>query len=149
MHFALPAGEPERLNRSGWSWYVSCISKKHMNPETETLKSRQPSGSPGHDDIAQAAYRLYQERGCQEGHDLEYWLEAEQMLSAAHQPESLTPSEYAASQDARGNLESPSRALQAIQKNRRNTATRHEIRQISSAVRQPPRQSQRPQNHSA
>ena len=123
--------------------------KNRMNPKTETLKPWQHSGSPSHDAIEEAAYRLYQARGCQEGHDLEYWLEAEQMLSAAHQPESLTPSEYAASQDAQGNLESPSRALPPTQKNRRNTATRHEIRQISSAVRQPPRQSQRPQNHSA
>ena len=33
-----------------------------------------------HDEIAQLAYRLYERRGRQDGHDIEDWLRAEQEL---------------------------------------------------------------------
>lgn len=37
---------------------------------------------PSHDEIAQRAYELYQQRGCQPGHEMEDWLEAQRQLSA-------------------------------------------------------------------
>jgi hypothetical protein len=37
--------------------------------------------TPNHDEIAEQAYKLWQERGCPEGTDLETWLEAERKLS--------------------------------------------------------------------
>ena len=36
--------------------------------------------APTHDEIAQLAYRLYESRGRQDGHDNEDWLAAEQQL---------------------------------------------------------------------
>gem|GEM_PF-2382682 len=41
-----------------------------------------------HGEIAKAAWQLWQTEGCQPGHDLEYWLQAEQQLLAARQPAS-------------------------------------------------------------
>jgi hypothetical protein len=35
---------------------------------------------PGHDEIAQLAFNLYESRGRQEGHDVEDWLRAEEEL---------------------------------------------------------------------
>jgi len=34
------------------------------------------------EDIARRAFELYEARGCQDGHDLEDWLQAEQELEA-------------------------------------------------------------------
>jgi hypothetical protein len=33
-----------------------------------------------HDDVARRAYQLYVARGCQDGHDVEDWLQAEREL---------------------------------------------------------------------
>jgi len=38
---------------------------------------------PSPDEIARQAYFLYEQRGCQPGHELDDWLEAEALLSAA------------------------------------------------------------------
>ena len=36
---------------------------------------------PSHDEIAQRAFELYQRRGCQPGHEMEDWIEAQKQLS--------------------------------------------------------------------
>lgn len=36
--------------------------------------------APTHDEIAQLAFQLYESRGRQDGHDLEDWLRAEELL---------------------------------------------------------------------
>ncbi|HEX5217930.1 MAG TPA: DUF2934 domain-containing protein [Verrucomicrobiae bacterium] len=46
-----------------------------MTPITET--------DPLHRDIEQYAYFLYEQRGCEPGHELEDWLEAEKQLASA------------------------------------------------------------------
>lgn len=40
---------------------------------------------PTHDEIAALARAIYQEKGCQPGHDLDNWLEAEKRLIRASQ----------------------------------------------------------------
>ena len=49
-----------------------------------------PSGpdQPSAEKIAAQAYGLYERRGRQDGHDIDDWLEAEQMLRAQQQPAS-------------------------------------------------------------
>lgn len=34
------------------------------------------------EDVAKLAYRLYEERGCEAGHEVEDWLKAEAMIRA-------------------------------------------------------------------
>jgi len=46
---------------------------------------------PKTEDIAREAYFLYQQRGGQPGHELEDWLKAEALLSAAHASNGSTP----------------------------------------------------------
>ena len=41
------------------------------------------TNKPSTEDIARQAYFLYQQRGCKPGHELEDWLAAEALLSAA------------------------------------------------------------------
>jgi len=49
--------------------------------------------SPKHEDIQVRAYELYLECGCDGGHDLQHWLEAETQLSnALEAAERETPS---------------------------------------------------------
>ena len=38
------------------------------------------AGSPTHEQIAARAYEIYLERGCQHGHDMDDWLQAEYEL---------------------------------------------------------------------
>jgi hypothetical protein len=40
------------------------------------------SNQPTREEIEVRAYELYRQCGCQHGHDLQHWLEAEQELSA-------------------------------------------------------------------
>ena len=47
--------------------------------ESTLLAAKQPAGVPDHD-IAHRAYELYCERGCQDGHDIDDWLQAEREL---------------------------------------------------------------------
>lgn len=37
-----------------------------------------------HDAIARAAFRLYQQQGSQDGHDLRHWLDAEVLVQTDH-----------------------------------------------------------------
>lgn len=43
-------------------------------------EARARSGLPTHEQIAARAYEIYLERGCQHGHDLDDWLQAEYEL---------------------------------------------------------------------
>jgi hypothetical protein len=47
--------------------------------ESSLLAANQSAGVPDHD-IAHRAYELYCERGCQDGHDIDDWLQAEREL---------------------------------------------------------------------
>jgi hypothetical protein len=44
-----------------------------------------------HDDIAKAAWSIWQQEGCLPGRDLEHWLKAEQQLLAAKREQSAKP----------------------------------------------------------
>jgi hypothetical protein len=44
--------------------------------ESTLLAANQLASAPDHD-IAHRAYQLYCERGCQDGHDMDDWLQAE------------------------------------------------------------------------
>jgi hypothetical protein len=46
----------------------------------ETMETHTRGLAPTHDEIAQLAFRLYESRGRQDGHDFEDWLRAEQEL---------------------------------------------------------------------
>lgn len=48
----------------------------------ETAMEQKPALN--HDEIAKVARELWQKEGCQNGRDLEYWLQAEQQLLAAN-----------------------------------------------------------------
>src|SRR5688500_17900024 len=55
------------------------------NTESDVLSSSQDGGSsssPSYDEIAQAAYQRYLERGGEHGRDFEDWVEAERQLSS-------------------------------------------------------------------
>ena len=59
-----------------------------------TLKQRQVNGAPAAPsadagDIAQVAYVLYEQRGCEHGHDVEDWLEAERVVKQGKARSSL------------------------------------------------------------
>jgi hypothetical protein len=45
--------------------------------------------TPTHDEIAQQAHELWQDRGCPDGQDTEIWLEAERQLAGGHQAEAF------------------------------------------------------------
>jgi hypothetical protein len=47
--------------------------------ESNVLAENQSAVVPDHD-IAHRAYELYCERGCQDGHDIDDWLQAEREL---------------------------------------------------------------------
>ena len=44
-----------------------------------SIKTEQPP--PTHEQVSLLAYQLWKKAGCQNGHDLEYWLEAEKQLN--------------------------------------------------------------------
>jgi hypothetical protein len=50
--------------------------------ESDVLAGNQSANLPDHD-IALRAFELYCERGCQHGHDLDDWLQAEGELRAS------------------------------------------------------------------
>ena len=64
--------------------------KKTMNVASPTIKTRNRILTSMHIDsavtiqqqIAEKAYELYQQRGCQDGNDLADWLEAEQIIKS-------------------------------------------------------------------
>ncbi|HEY1172193.1 MAG TPA: DUF2934 domain-containing protein [Verrucomicrobiae bacterium] len=121
-----------------------------MNSEENRLEteSNNTTYTPTHDEIAKEAYRLYEQNGHQEGHDLEYWLEAETTLGirgeAKPEKVSMTPMEFAEAKEAHEGHHN-----EKFEQTRKNAATRQEIRQQTSAMRDAPRQSQRPQRRSA
>ena len=47
--------------------------------------------SPGSDDIARRAFELYCARGCEDGHDVQDWLQAERELREATATVELRP----------------------------------------------------------
>jgi len=53
-----------------------------MKRESKKSQGSRPSGVrlPTHEEIAARAYQIYLERGCQHGHDLDDWLQAEYEL---------------------------------------------------------------------
>ncbi len=42
---------------------------------------------PAKEQISQRAYEIYLARGCEDGHDLSDWIEAERQLSESHEPQ--------------------------------------------------------------
>jgi hypothetical protein len=56
-------------------------------------KKREEKHAPS---VAELAYGIYEERGRQEGHDLEDWLEAERRIAASRGPERMLASEKSA-----------------------------------------------------
>jgi hypothetical protein len=46
---------------------------------------------PGNDDIARRAFELYCARGCEDGHDIEDWLQAERELREATAEVEVSP----------------------------------------------------------
>ena len=50
---------------------------EHPMMDTGAVLTADP---PTHEEIAGLAYRLYEQRGCPQGCDLELWLEAERQL---------------------------------------------------------------------
>lgn len=56
--------------------------------------------SADHDRIKDLAYRLWQEGGCPDGRDMDYWLMAEAQLVQAAQPEAAKPAQPEAAKPA-------------------------------------------------
>jgi len=54
--------------------------KKTVFGADPALNSRRPLAVPSASDVAVHAYDLYLARGCQPGHDVEDWLQAEREL---------------------------------------------------------------------
>jgi Protein of unknown function (DUF2934) len=62
------------------------MARSNTNPGAAAAQTDQSPTSPAHaptangDDIARRAYELYLARGCDAGHDVEDWLQAEREL---------------------------------------------------------------------
>jgi hypothetical protein len=50
-------------------------------PGISKEKRKRMKNTPTHEDIEVRAYELYLDCGCDSGHDLQHWLEAERQLS--------------------------------------------------------------------
>ncbi len=72
----LDVGSLDKRVVTGASDYVtsSAAGEWGMGPDTGGRRA------PTHDEIAQLAFQLYESRGRQDGHDLEDWLRAEELL---------------------------------------------------------------------
>ena len=70
--------------------------------------------TPTHDEIAQEAQQLWQQRGCPAGHDTEIWLKAERKLNQAPAANTFTArtSAEAAAESEIENLLSPAESEQ-------------------------------------
>jgi len=70
--------------------------------------------TPTHDEIAQEAQQLWQQRGCPAGHDTEIWLKAERKLKGDSEPNTFTvrASAEAASESEIENLLAPAETEQ-------------------------------------
>lgn len=100
---------------------------------------------PDHEQIADAAYHLYVERGRENGHDLDDWLHAEELLIAAYARDSKEESTSKATKGFTNPVlpfpPEPKHLAQKTQQHEhtRNAATRETIRQQTSAMRSAPR----------
>jgi hypothetical protein len=52
----------------------------HMQPNVQQPETQQGFQPPTHEQVARRAYELYLERGCQPGHEVDDWLQAEYEL---------------------------------------------------------------------
>ena len=53
-----------------------------MNESVDTLRQRLLTDQAVREVISRRAYELYEQRGCQPGHEIEHWLEAENEIAA-------------------------------------------------------------------
>jgi len=93
---------------------------------------------PRHDEIARAAYQIWEQRARPHGYDVEFWLEAERQLRSARQPSRDESIAAAASQAGRQAPAKPGRndqpkALPAKASRPRLTAARASQRPQSRA----------------
>lgn len=72
-------------------------------PPSTTLVSQSPS--PPNTEIARRAFELYRERGCQEGRDVEDWLQAERELQETASSTTARPGISAAAATLRATVE--------------------------------------------
>ena len=96
------------------------------------------SQNPTTDQIAVAAYQLYLENGCQDGHDLEHWLRAEEKLKAGAKVQVLEPSLKATGPTS----ETRSAGTRENPLSRDGSASREQIRQTMTPSRPASRQPQ-------
>jgi hypothetical protein len=77
---------------------------------------------PSHADIAARAYALWQEEGCQDGRDVEYWLRAERQLNGnSVQAPSRLP------------VSNPPRATPSMRQNQKRPAARRGANRLRAA----------------
>ncbi len=122
---------------------MDCITNKHMKQIPRTVANAS-SQKPTQQQIAVAAFHLYMENGCREGHDLEDWLCAERMLTqkveAVSQTQISEPARngvsHAVGIQPGGTRENP------LARDERGSASREEIRQTMTPSRPAARQPQ-------
>ena len=93
--------------------------------------------NPTTDQIAVAAYQLYLENGCQDGHDVEHWLSAEKLLTQKVKEASRIQVSEPAPQAASRPTETRPNPVE-----RDGSASREEIRQQLTPSRPASRQQQ-------
>src|SRR5262245_22000164 len=60
---------------------LRCVRKLMQNVVAMPIPAATISaGAPSRDDVARRAFELYCQRGCEDGHDVQDWLQAEQEL---------------------------------------------------------------------
>ena len=77
---------------------ASTTKPRGTRSEVEPTSDRAPEKHEAEhaSSVAELAYRIYEERGRQEGHDLEDWLEAERRIAASRGPARKLTSEKSA-----------------------------------------------------
>jgi hypothetical protein len=107
-------------------------ARVHQNGKQHKAKKPRSASSCDSDQVAQLAYQLYQESGCEDGHDLEHWFHAEQILaSRAHDDEHKEALASSVAPVPKARETAPTHSVS-------RTASREEIRrqQIPPAARQ-------------
>lgn len=101
---------------------------------------------PDHEQVAHAAYHLYLERGRVNGHDLDDWLHAEELLASAYESEVKEASTKATKSAPGEAMPFPPEPKHVSHNGNglhdhhpRNAATRETIRQQTTAMRSAPR----------
>ena len=56
------------------------MASSRMFLKRRQTNGRTPTPAAEASDVARAAYELYEQRGCEHGHDVEDWLEAERIV---------------------------------------------------------------------